>query len=32
MHPLTDYAVSDDFAFGYEQMGGFQRVLVSGAR
>lgn len=38
MHPLADYAakelnyksvitVSDDFAFGYEQMGGFQRVF-----
>jgi branched-chain amino acid transport system substrate-binding protein len=37
MHPLADYAtkelkyktvitISDDFAFGYEQMGGFQRV------
>jgi branched-chain amino acid transport system substrate-binding protein len=39
MHPLADYAakdlkyktvitVSDDFAFGYEQMGGFQRVFA----
>jgi len=38
MHPLADFAakelkykavitVSDDFAFGYEQMGGFQRVF-----
>jgi branched-chain amino acid transport system substrate-binding protein len=38
MHPLADYAatelkyktvieISDDFAFGYEQMGGFQRVF-----
>jgi branched-chain amino acid transport system substrate-binding protein len=38
MHPLADYAakelkyksvitVSEDFAFGYEQMGGFQRVF-----
>ena len=38
MHPLADYAakelkyktvitVSDDFAFGHEQMGGFQRVF-----
>ena len=38
MHPLADYAakelkykrvitVADDFAFGYEQMGGFQRVF-----
>jgi len=38
MHPLADYAakelnyktvitVSDDFAFGYEQMGGFQHVF-----
>ncbi len=44
MHPLADYAakdlnyktvmtVSDDFAFGYEQMGGFQRVFEdSGGR
>ena len=38
MHPLADYAregteiqtaitISEDFAFGYEQMGGFQRVF-----
>src|SRR5216110_3116219 len=38
MHPLADYAakdlkfkrvitIADDFAFGYEQMGGFQRVF-----
>ena len=38
MHPLADYAakelkyktvitVTEDFAFGYEQMGGFQRVF-----
>src|SRR5215472_2062670 len=38
MHPLADYAakalkyktvitISDDFAFGYEQMGGFQRAF-----
>src|SRR6516162_8223090 len=38
MHPLADYTakelkyktvieISDDFAFGYEQMGGFQRVF-----
>jgi branched-chain amino acid transport system substrate-binding protein len=38
MHPLADYeakdlkyktaiTVSDDFAFGYEPMGGFQRVF-----
>ena len=38
MHPLADYAakelklkrvitVSEDFAFGHEQMGGFQRVF-----
>jgi branched-chain amino acid transport system substrate-binding protein len=38
MHPLADYAakelklkrvvtISDDFAFGHEQMGGFQRVF-----
>ena len=44
MHPLADYAakelkyktmitMSDDFAFGYEQMGGFQRVFEdSGGR
>ncbi len=41
MHPLADYAVKDlklkrvmtiseDFAFGYEQMGGFQRVFEDG--
>jgi len=41
MHPLADYArkdlgyrtiitMSDDFAFGYEQMGGFQRVFQDG--
>src|SRR5881398_2459567 len=39
MHPLADYAakelkyksaitISEDFAFGYEQMGGFQRVFT----
>ncbi|TML52861.1 MAG: ABC transporter substrate-binding protein [Actinobacteria bacterium] len=32
MHPLADYAAkelkfADDFAFGHEQMGGFQRVF-----
>ena len=38
MHPLADYAakelkyksvitITEDFAFGYEQMGGFQRVF-----
>ena len=38
MHPLADYArkelnyttvitVADDFAYGYEEMGGFQRVF-----
>ena len=44
MHPLADYAakelnhksvitISEDFAFGYEQMGGFQRVFEdSGGR
>jgi branched-chain amino acid transport system substrate-binding protein len=42
MHPLADFAakelkyrtvitVSDDFAFGYEQMGGFQRVFDDAA-
>src|SRR5690349_20806023 len=41
MHPLADYAlkelkyktaitVTDDFAFGHEQMGGFQRVFEDG--
>jgi len=36
MHPLADYAakelkyISEDFAFGYEQMGGFQRVFEDG--
>ena len=41
MHPLADYAakelkykrvitISDDFAFGHEQMGGFQRVFEDG--
>src|SRR5262245_32988697 len=41
MHPLADYAakeskykrvitVTEDFAFGYEQMGGFQRVFEDG--
>src|SRR5215475_2591574 len=41
MHPLADYAakdlkykrvitIADDFAFGYEQMGGFQRVFEDG--
>ncbi len=41
MHPLADYAVKDlgykrvitvteDFAFGHEQMGGFQRVFEDG--
>jgi branched-chain amino acid transport system substrate-binding protein len=41
MHPLADYAVkdlklkrvitiADDFAFGYEQMAGFQRVFEDG--
>jgi branched-chain amino acid transport system substrate-binding protein len=41
MHPLADYAVkelrlksvitlSEDFAFGHEQMGGFQRVFEDG--
>jgi branched-chain amino acid transport system substrate-binding protein len=41
MHPLADYAakelrlkrivtISEDFAFGHEQMGGFQRVFEDG--
>ena len=41
MHPLADYTakelkyrtvitISEDFAFGYEQMGGFQRVFEGG--
>ena len=43
MHPLADYAakelkfkrvitVADDFAFGHEQMGGFQRVFEDAGR